>query len=167
VLFKTIASVSLTSVRLGDHLLRVFPDPEKKGDEQAAEAGAQASVLGPVLLREQASREALHLLYEKRVADTPDDWRAIRSRSPWQNPFVERVIGAVRRECLDHVIVWNERSLRRHLQQYLTYYHEWRTHLSLDKDAPVPRAVQPPTCGTIVQVPHLGGLHHHYERRAA
>jgi len=88
-------------------------------------------------------------------------------RSPWQNPFVERVIGSMRRECLDHVIVWNERSLRRHLCRYLTYYHEWRTHLSLDKDAPVPRAVQPPTCGMIVQVPHLGGLHHHYERRAA
>ena len=73
----------------------------------------------------------------------------------------------MRRECLDHVIVWNERSLRRHLRQYLTCYHEWRTHLSLDKDAPVPRAAQPPACGTIVQVPHLGGLHHHYERRAA
>jgi hypothetical protein len=88
-------------------------------------------------------------------------------RSPWQNPVVERVIGSIRRECLDHVIVWNERSLRRHLHQYLTYYHEWRTHLSLDKDAPVPRAAQLPACGTIVQVPHLGGLHHHYERRAA
>ena len=60
-------------------------------------------------------------------------------RSPWQNPFVERVIGSLGRECLDHVIVWNERSLRRHLQRYLVYYHEWRTHLSLDKDAPVPR----------------------------
>jgi putative transposase len=89
------------------------------------------------------------------------------TRSPWQNPFVERVIGSIRRECLDHLIVWNERSLRRYLQQYLAYYHEWRTHLSLDKDAPVPRAVHPPTCGRIVQVPHLGGLHHHYERRAA
>jgi putative transposase len=88
-------------------------------------------------------------------------------RSPWQNPFAERAIGSLRRECLDHVIVWNEHSLRRHLQQYLTYYHAWRTHLSLDKDAPVPRATQPPTCGPIVQVPHLGGLHHHYERRAA
>ena len=88
-------------------------------------------------------------------------------RSPWQNPYVERVIGSLRRECLDHIIVWNERSLRRDLQQYLAYYHEWRTHLSLDKDAPFPRAVQPPTCSTIVQVPHLGGLHHHYERRAA
>jgi len=88
-------------------------------------------------------------------------------RSPWQNPFVERVIGSIRRECLDHVVVWNERSLRRHLQRYLPYYHEWRTHLSLDKDAPIPRAVQPPTCGAIVSVPHVGGLHHHYERRAA
>ena len=88
-------------------------------------------------------------------------------RSPWQNPFVERVIGSLRRECLDHVIVWNERSLRRHLQQYLAYYHDWRTHLSLGKDAPVPRAAQPATGGTIIQVSHVGGLHHHYERRAA
>jgi putative transposase len=88
-------------------------------------------------------------------------------RCPWQNPFVERVIGSLRHECLDHVIVWNERALRRHLQRYLAYYHEWRTHLSLDKDAPGHRAAQPPACGTIVAVPHVGGLHHHYERRAA
>ena len=88
-------------------------------------------------------------------------------RSPWQNPYVERLIGSIRRECLDHVIVWNECSLRGHLQQYFAYYHEWRTHLSLDKDAPVPRATHPPASGTIVQVPHVGGLHHHYERRAA
>jgi putative transposase len=88
-------------------------------------------------------------------------------RAPWQNPFVERVIGSLRRECLDHVIVWNERSLRRHLQQYLAYYHKWRTHLSLDKDAPARRAEQSPNGGTIVEVPHVGGLHHHYERRAA
>ena len=88
-------------------------------------------------------------------------------RCPWQNSFVERVIGSIRRECLDHVIVWNERSLQRHLQRYLAYYHEQRTHLSLDKDAPIPRAVQPPAVGPIFQVPHIGGLHHHYERRAA
>ena len=83
------------------------------------------------------------------------------------NPFVERVIGTLRRECLDHVIVLNERSLHRHLQRYVAYYHEWRTHLSLDKDAPVPRVAQFPDCGAIVSVPHVGGLHHHYERRAA
>jgi transposase InsO family protein len=88
-------------------------------------------------------------------------------RSPWQNPFVERLIGSIRRECLDHVIVWNEHWLRRYLEQYLASYDEWRTHLSLDKDAPVPRAVNPPTLGPIVQVPHLSGLHHHSERRAA
>jgi Integrase core domain len=79
-------------------------------------------------------------------------------RSPWQNPFVERVIGSLRRECLDHVIVWNDRSLRRHLQRYLVYYHEWRTHLSLDKVASVPRAAQPPACGTIVPISHVGGF---------
>ena len=88
-------------------------------------------------------------------------------RSPWQNPFVERVIGSIRRECLDHVIIWNERALRRHLRRYLVYYHQWRTHLSLDKDAPIPRATQSPSDGRIVAVPHVGGLHHHYERRAA
>ena len=88
-------------------------------------------------------------------------------RSPWQNAYAERVIGSIRRECLDHVILWNERALRRHLQQYFAYYHGWRTHLSLGKDSPVPRPVQPSTCGRIVQVPHLGGLHHRYERRAA
>ena len=87
--------------------------------------------------------------------------------SPWQNGYCERVIGTLRRECLDHVIVWNERALRHHLQQYLAYYHQWRTHLSLDKDPPVPRANQTPSNGRIVTVPHLGGLHHHYERRAA
>jgi putative transposase len=83
------------------------------------------------------------------------------------NPFAERAIGSLRRECLDHVIVWSERSLRRHLGQYLTDYHAWRTHLSLDTDAPVPRPVQSPTCGAVGHVPHRGGLHHHYERRAA
>ena len=65
--------------------------------------------------------------------DLPDERQPL---SPKGNPFVERVIGSVRRECLDHVIVWNERALRHHLQHYLAYYNGWRTHLSLDKDAP-------------------------------
>jgi len=91
----------------------------------------------------------------------------IAPRAPWQNPYVERLIGTLRRECLDHVIVWNERSLRRTLRLFLAYYHEWRPHLSLDKDAPIARAAQRPGYGTIIQVPHVGGLHHHYERRAA
>jgi putative transposase len=88
-------------------------------------------------------------------------------RSPWQNPYVERLVGSIRRDCLDHVIVLNERHLRRILTAYFAYYHKSRTHLSLAKDAPEPRAVQPPTMGEIVELPEVGGLHRRYERRAA
>jgi transposase InsO family protein len=88
-------------------------------------------------------------------------------QSPWQNPFVERLIGSIRRECLDHVIVLSETHLRRMLRGYLEYYHHSRTHLALAKDAPVPRAVQPPDAGAVIQLPQVGGLHHRYERQAA
>lgn len=88
-------------------------------------------------------------------------------RSPWQRAYVERVIGTIRRECLDHMIVFGERSLRRHVAQFLDYYHGTRTHLSLKKDSPEPRPVQPPDSGWIVSIPVMGGLHHRYERRAA
>ena len=88
-------------------------------------------------------------------------------RSPWQNPYVERLIGSIRRECLDQVIVWNETSLRRILRSYLDYYQKSRTHLALAKDAPEPRAVDRPENGRIVGIPQVGGLHHRYERRAA
>jgi transposase InsO family protein len=88
-------------------------------------------------------------------------------RSPWQRAYVERVIGSVRRECLDHVIVFHESSLRRILTSYFDYYHRSRTHLSLGKDSPEPRAIQPPEMGSVVVVPQVGGLHHRYERRAA
>ena len=91
----------------------------------------------------------------------------IAPRSPWQNPYVERVIGSIRRDLLDHVIVLNEQHLRRLLTDYLTYYHGFRTHLALAMDCPVPRAVVPPTAGEVIAVPEVGGLHHHYERRAA
>jgi putative transposase len=86
-------------------------------------------------------------------------------RSPWQNAFAERLIGSIRRECLDHVVVLNERHLRRLLKKYLTYYHGSRTHLGLGKDAPEPRAVM--SQGKILAIPQVGGLHHRYERRAA
>jgi putative transposase len=89
------------------------------------------------------------------------------AQSPWQNPYVERLIGSIRRECLDHVIVFNEAGLRRVLKSYFDYYDHSRTHLALDKDAPIPRIVQPPEMGTVVQVPQVGLLHHRYERRAA
>ncbi len=88
-------------------------------------------------------------------------------RSPWQRAYVERVIGTIRRECLDHVIVFNEGSLYRHLQQFCRYYHRNRTHLGLQKDTPEPRPIQPPDAGRIIAIPEVGGLHHCYERRAA
>jgi transposase InsO family protein len=88
-------------------------------------------------------------------------------RSPWQSPYVERVIGSIRRECLDHVIVLNESHLRRTLASYLDYYHRSRCHLSLDKDAPYGRPVQPVSSGEIVAFSQVGGLHHRYQRLAA
>ena len=89
------------------------------------------------------------------------------ARSPWQNPFAERLIGSIRRDCLDHVIVLSERHLRRILTRYFAYYHHTRTHLSLTKDAPVARPVEPPPLENIVPIREVGGLHHRYVRRAA
>ena len=83
-------------------------------------------------------------------------------RSPWENGCAERLIGSIRRECLDHVVVFGERHLRHLLKLYQEYYNEVRTHLSLNKDAPVPRSVQ--AIGCIVAKPLLGGLHHQYVR---
>jgi len=88
-------------------------------------------------------------------------------RSPWQNAYAERLIGSIRRDCLDHIIIGSERGLRRVLRAYVEYYSRSRTHLSLSKDAPVPRPVASPNDGDIVVIPLLGGLHHRYERRAA
>jgi transposase InsO family protein len=88
-------------------------------------------------------------------------------RAPQQRAYVERVIGTIRRECLDHLIVFNEASLRRHLKSFLEYYHDTRTHLSLEKDTPGSRPVELPESGRVVAVPQVGGLHHRYERRAA
>jgi len=104
-------------------------------------------------------RTAVEAMGIKEVLTTP--------RSPWQRAYVERVIGSIRRESLDHVIVLSEASLRRTMTSYLAYYHRSRTHLSLDKDTPARRTVQPPELGRVVAVPQLGGLHHRYERRAA
>src|SRR5882762_4894278 len=88
-------------------------------------------------------------------------------RSSWQNPYAERVIGSIRRECLNDVIVLNDSHLRRILKSYFRYYHESRTHLSLDKDTPASREIQANRLERIVQIPQVGGLHHRYERRAA
>lgn len=88
-------------------------------------------------------------------------------RSPWQNAYIERLIGSIRRDCLDHVLIFNERGLRRILKSYFGYYERSRTHLSLEKDTPVHRPVQPPSRGRVIAIPQVGGLHHRYERRAA
>ena len=87
--------------------------------------------------------------------------------SPWQNPFAERLIGSIRPECLNHVLVLGERHLHRILTRYLAYYHQARTHLALDKDAPDLRPIELPATGKIVQRPEVGGLHHRYFRQGA
>jgi transposase InsO family protein len=91
----------------------------------------------------------------------------ITPRRPWQNPSVERLIGSIRRECLDQVVILHERHLRRLLTRCFQYDHHWRTHRALAMDCPVPRPVQWPEVGPIKEVPDVGGLHHHYERQAA
>jgi transposase InsO family protein len=88
--------------------------------------------------------------------------RPTSPRSPWQNPYAERLIGTLRRECLDHVLIFGERHLRRILALYSSYYNQTRTHLALGKDAPLRRAVQ--GSGPIIATPILFGLHHHYAR---
>ena len=88
-------------------------------------------------------------------------------QSPWQNPFAERLVGSIRRECLDHMILLGEKHLRGILKSYFDYYLGSRTHLSLAKDAPTTRAVQGQEVGEIVAIPQVVGLHHHYERQAA
>ncbi len=104
--------------------------------------------------------------FRRRVAGMDINEVMIAPRSPWQNPYVERVIGSVRRECLDHVIILNERHLRRILRRYLDNYQCSRTHLSLVKDSSDTRLVSVGQ-GTVVPFPKVSGLHYHYERLAA
>ena len=104
----------------------------------------------------QEFREQVTVMNIKEVLAAP--------RSPWQRAYVERVIGSIRRECLDHVIVLSEESLRRTLRSYFSYYHRSRLHLSLERDSPESRPVQ--SIGRIVAFPEVGGLHHRYERVA-
>ncbi len=119
----------------------------------------------PFLLRD---RDRIYGEYfYRRVKNMGIEQVVIAPRSPWQTPFVERLIGSIRRECLDHVIVLNERHLRRILTCYFDYYHRSRCHQSLAMDCPYPRAVHPVGRGRVVEIEHLGGLHHHYERAAA
>lgn len=111
--------------------------------------------------------QAFGAVFRQRVASLGIEEILAAPRSPWQNPFVERLIGSVRRECLDHVIVLSERHLQRVLTRYFRYYHDWRTHRALAMDTPIPRQIQPPELGAVTEVVEVGGLHHHYERLAA
>ncbi len=108
-------------------------------------------------------RESFH----QRVAEMGIREVVTAPRSPWQNAYAERFIGSLRLECLDHIIVFNESSLRRIVETYFEYYEHSRTHLALEKDAPAFRVSQPPELGVVVELPQVGGLHHRYERRAA
>jgi len=113
-------------------------------------------------------RDAIYAdVFQRRVADIGITKVISSPSSPWQNPYAERVIGSIRRDCLNHVVVFGEQHLRRVLTGYLGYYHGSRTHLSLGKDAPTPRCVQGVTEGDVIAFREVGGLHHRYERRAA
>ena len=105
--------------------------------------------------------------FRRRVKGMSIEEVVIAPHSPWQNAFAERLIGSIRRECLNHVLVLGERHLRRILTGYFAYYHQARTHLALAKDAPDVRPVEPASAGRIVQLPEVGGLHHRYLRQAA
>jgi transposase InsO family protein len=105
--------------------------------------------------------------FTRRVESLGLEQKLIAPRSPWHNPMVERIIGSIRRECLDHVIVFNGPHLRRIRSDYLAYYHQDRSHRSLDQDCPLPRTVEPADQGNIIALPRLGGLHHRYTRQAA
>ncbi len=91
----------------------------------------------------------------------------ISPHSPWQNPYLERVIGSIRREWLDHMIIFNENHLRRVLREYFRYYTKSRTHLGLGKDCPESRPIELPVMGRVIGIPQVGGLHHRYTRKAA
>ena len=105
----------------------------------------------------QEFRKQVEVMNIKEILSAP--------RSPWQRAYVERAIGSIRRECLDHVIVFDQASLRRTLRSYFTYYHRARLHLSLDKDSPDSRPVH--SVGEIIGLPEVGGLHHRHERSVA
>jgi len=98
--------------------------------------------------------------FRRRVARMGIEQVCTAPRSPWQNPYVECLIGSVRRECIDHLIILDESHLHRILQSYLVYYHGCRTHLSLNKDAPEGREKESREMGKIQAIPLVGGLHH-------
>jgi transposase InsO family protein len=106
-------------------------------------------------------------VFVQRVEGMGIKQKLISPRSPWQSPYVERSIESIRRECLDRVIVLHARQPRQILKQFFAYYHEVRPHRSLAHDSPIPRPVQLPDRGKVIEIPLVGGLHHQYRRQAA
>ncbi len=125
--------------------------------------------LGLAKRGEECDRDGIYgAVFRRRMKAMSINEVLIAPRSPWQDPYVERVIGTLRRELLDHVIVVSEQHLRSLLQSYLDdYYHPCRTHLSLGKDPPAGREIERPEMGEVIEFPVVGGLHHRYTRRAA
>jgi len=105
--------------------------------------------------------------FRRRVAALGIEEVLSAPRSPWQSPYVERMIGSIRRECLDNVVVLHERPLRRLLTAYFEHYHRWRCHQGLAMDRPKPRPIQSAEQGSVLEVAESGGLYRHYERWAA
>jgi putative transposase len=105
--------------------------------------------------------------FRQRVTGLGFEEVVIAARSPWQNPYVERLIGSIRRECLNHTTVLNEQHLKQILTDYFRYYHRWRTHLALEMDSPDGQEAHSIDRGRVAEVAEVGGLHHHYERVAA
>lgn len=105
-------------------------------------------------------------LFVQRVSGMGIQQKVTAPRSPWQNPFAERLIGSIRRECLDGVIVLNERQMRKVLTDYFDYYYRTRPPRSLSHDSPIPRLVESPDLGRVIAIPKVVGLHHHYLRQA-
>ena len=106
------------------------------------------------------------IYFQQRVANIGIEEVITVPRSPWQNPYVERLIGSIRRECLNHMIVLNERHLKRILTSYFNYYNNSRTHLSLNRNSPIERVIEPLDQGKVISTPQVGGLHHRYRRAA-
>jgi len=104
------------------------------------------------------------LQFKRRVKEMGIEEVLIAPKSPWQSPYLERLIGSIRRECLDHIIILSEEHLRRVIADYLRYYHDDRCHLALERNAPNKREVEPRGSGQVVSEPRVGGLHHRYRR---
>src|SRR3954453_16209223 len=147
----TIAGASYGSASLGTRVLNGSPDKSPR------------HVVGRARLNVVRDRDRVYgEVFTRRIRAMGIRDRPTARRSPWQNGYAERVIGSITPECLDHVIVFGARHLRHVLRSYARYYNGARTHLSLAKDSPVPRAVQ--AVGSILPLPLLGGLHHQYVR---